>query len=187
MEDTKQFYQCLGAKTIAIKDQPHMEEVESYWKSLWEENVKHNEKAEWIRREEREKTNSLNWIPVGMETTSFLSKTHNWKSPGNNQITNYWLKAFPATHSYITKTFNILIEKPKKMPEWLTTGIMYLLPKSEDTKEPKIYWPITCLSTMYKTLTGIIARRISSHLEEHNYQQSKKEITLEVEDARINC
>jgi hypothetical protein len=26
----------------------------------------------------------------------------------------------------------------------------------------------TCLSTMYKTLTGIIARRISSHLEEHN-------------------
>jgi hypothetical protein len=25
------------------------------------------------------------------------------------------------------------------MPEWLTTGITYLLPKSEDTKEPKNY------------------------------------------------
>jgi hypothetical protein len=54
-EDTKQFYRYLGAKTIAMKDQPHMEEVESYWKSLWEEKVKHNEEAEWIRREEREK------------------------------------------------------------------------------------------------------------------------------------
>jgi hypothetical protein len=54
-ENTKQFFRYLGAKTTAIKDQPHMEEVESYWKSLWEENVKHNEKAEWIRREEREK------------------------------------------------------------------------------------------------------------------------------------
>jgi hypothetical protein len=54
------------------------------------------------------------------------------------------------------------------MPEWLTTGIMYLLLKSEDTKEPKSYRPITCLSTMYKTLARIFARRISSHLEEHD-------------------
>jgi hypothetical protein len=45
---------------------------------------------------------------------------------------------------------------------------MYLLPKSEDTKEPKYYRLITSLSTMYKTLTGIISRRISLHLEEHN-------------------
>jgi hypothetical protein len=47
-EDTKQFYRYLGAKTIAMKEQPHVEEVESYWKSLWEEKVKHNEEAEWI-------------------------------------------------------------------------------------------------------------------------------------------
>jgi hypothetical protein len=39
------------------------------------------------------------------------------------------------------------------MPECLTTGIMYLLPKSVDTKEPKNYKLITYLSTMYKTLT----------------------------------
>jgi hypothetical protein len=51
------------------------------------------------------------------------------------------------------------------MPDWLTTGIIHLLPKSGDTKEPKNYQLITCLSTMYKILTGIIARRISVHLE----------------------
>jgi hypothetical protein len=33
--------------------------------------------------------------------------------------------------------------------------------------EQKNYRPITCSSTMYETLTGIIARRISVHLEEH--------------------
>jgi hypothetical protein len=54
-EDIEQFYRYLGARAIAIKDQPHMEEVESYWKSLWEEKIKHNEEAEWITREEREK------------------------------------------------------------------------------------------------------------------------------------
>jgi hypothetical protein len=29
----------------------------------------------------------MNWIPIGTtETTSFLSKTNNWKSPGIDQI-----------------------------------------------------------------------------------------------------
>jgi hypothetical protein len=80
----------------------------------------------------------MNWIAIGTtETTSFLPKTNNWKSPGIDQMPNYWLKAFPATHSYITKTFNILIQEPKEMSEWLTAGITYLLPQSEDTKEPK--------------------------------------------------
>jgi hypothetical protein len=79
-EDTKQFYRYLGAKTTAINDHPHMEEVQLYWKSLWEEKVQHNEKAHWIKREEKEKTDSMNWMPTKTtETTSFLSKTHNWK------------------------------------------------------------------------------------------------------------
>jgi hypothetical protein len=81
-----------------------------------------------------------------------------------------WLKAFPATHSYIilVETFNKIIEKPKQIPTWLTAEIAYLLPKSINTKKPKNYWLITFLSTMYKMLTGIIARRISTHLQEHN-------------------
>jgi hypothetical protein len=94
----------------------------------------------------------------------------------------------PVTHSYITKFINTITEKPKQMPDWLTTGITYLLPKSGDTKEPKNYQPIICLSTMHKTLTGITARRISVHLEEHNLlPQSKKNVILEVKDARISC
>jgi hypothetical protein len=84
---------------------------------------------------------------------------------GSNQIPNYWLKAFPATHSCITK-INIIIEQPQQLPDWLTTGITYLFPKSQDTKEPKYYWLITYLSTIHKALTGITAR-ISSHFEEH--------------------
>jgi hypothetical protein len=99
------------------------------------------------------------------EIALYLSKVHNWKSPGNDQIQNYWLKAFPDTHKYITKHFNAIIEEPEKAPEWLTTAITYLIPKSGDSKEVRNYRPSTCLTTMYKTLTGIIAKRISSHLE----------------------
>lgn len=170
-ENTNRFYRHLGAKAIEVTAHPSMKEVELYWQSIWEVEARHNEKAEWISREEKGKegTKDMKWTPIKTtEFTSVLSKTHNWKSPGSDQIQNYWLKAFPVTHSYIIEAFNKIIEKPQQMPEWLTAGITYLLPKSKSTTEPRNYRPITCLSTMYKMLTGIIARRISLHLEEHN-------------------
>jgi hypothetical protein len=57
----------------------------------------------------------MDWRPIQiMEITSYLSKVHNWKSPGNEQIQTYWLKAFPATHIHITRNFNAIIEEPEK-------------------------------------------------------------------------
>jgi len=88
--------------------------------------------------------------------------------PGSDQIQNYWLKTFPATHRHITKNLNAVIEEPEKAPDWLTTGITYLIPKSGDSKEVRNYLLITCLTTMYKTLTGIISKRISTHVEEQS-------------------
>jgi len=66
----------------------------------------------------------------------------------------------------LQKNFNAIIEEPEKAPDWLTAGITYLIPKSGDSKEVGNYRPITCLTTMHKILTGVIAKRISTHLEE---------------------
>ena len=46
----------------------------------------------------------------------------------------------------------------------------------------------TCLTTMYKTLTGIIAKRISTYIWKSRdyYEQSKKDVTLEVKVATIS-
>jgi hypothetical protein len=44
------------------------------------------------------------------------------------------------------------MEELEKVPDWLTTGITYLMPNSRDSKEVRNYQPITFL-TMYKTLT----------------------------------
>jgi hypothetical protein len=63
---------------------------------------------------------------------------------------------------HITKNISTLMEELEKIPDWLTTGITYLPPKSGDSKAVRNYQPITCLTTMYKTLTGTIARRIST-------------------------
>jgi hypothetical protein len=38
-----------------------------------------------------------------MEITSFLTKAHDFKSPGSSKIQNYCFKAFPADERLITK------------------------------------------------------------------------------------
>ena len=109
-EDTKKFYRNLGMKNIEGREPPSMAEAETQWTSLCGE-AQHNERAEWMSREQKRKISHMDWRPIQItEITSFLSKAHNWKSPGNDQIQNYWFKAFPATHRHITKNFNAIIE-----------------------------------------------------------------------------
>jgi len=97
--------------------------------------AQHNERAERVRREQKRKVSFMDWMPIQVtEITSYLSKAHNWKSPGSDQIKNYWLKDFPATHRHITKNFNAIREEPEKATNWLTTGITYLISKSGDSK-----------------------------------------------------
>jgi hypothetical protein len=70
--------------------------------------TQHNERAEWIRREQKRKISLMDWRPIQIsEIALYLLKAHNWKYPGNDQIQNYWLKAFPAIHRHITKNFYV--------------------------------------------------------------------------------
>ena len=72
------------------------------------------------------------------------------------------------------KAYTKVIEHPEETPEWLTEGIAYLLPKTEETKNPKNYRPIACLPTMYKILTSIIAERTYTFLNEHQLLPSER-------------
>jgi hypothetical protein len=37
-----------------------------------------------------------------------------------------------------------------QIPEWLTVGVTFLIPKNENTENPKNYRPVTRLPTAYK-------------------------------------
>ena len=60
------------------------------------------------------------------------------------------------------------MKDPTLAPKWFCQGITYLLPKSKDTENPKNYRPITCLSTLYKLLTSILAERTYKHMEKQD-------------------
>ena len=82
-----------------------------------------------------------------------LRSTLNWKAPVKDQISNFWLKQLTKTHKYMAALFIKLIEEGP-IPEWLTSGITFLIPKNGNTENPKNYRPVTCLPTIYKLLTS---------------------------------
>ena len=96
-----------------------------------------------------------------------LLKSQKWKSPGPDKIPNFWLHHLSAAHELLAKTLSRIISEPELMPSWLTKGTTYLLPKSDETEDPKNYRPITCLSTTYKLLTSILTEKTYSHLTDH--------------------
>jgi hypothetical protein len=113
--------------------------------------------------------------PITTEQVSrLIAKTLNWKAPGSDGISNFWIKRFTATHSYLTHYVNQFIEDAEKIPEFLVRGITYLLPKSQDTKDPSNYRPITCLCTIYKIYTACIAEKIYKHLETNKLLAEEK-------------
>jgi hypothetical protein len=73
----------------------------------------------------------MEWNPVcETDIAEALRATLNWKAPGRDQIPNFGLKQFTATHKHIAAIFNQLLEEDQ-IPEWLTAGITFLIPKNE--------------------------------------------------------
>jgi len=54
----------------------------------------------------------MEWSPVcEKDVVNALRTKLNWKAPGIDQITNFWLKQLSATHKHIAARFNKLIEE----------------------------------------------------------------------------
>ncbi len=103
-----------------------------------------------------------------------LKHMSNFKKPGIDKIPNFWLKELHCFHYHYARIFNQIINENLETPQWLTTGLTSLIPKSKDTTLPNKYRPICCLPTTYKLLTGIISDGIYEHLELNNYLEEEQ-------------
>ena len=170
-QNAKKFYRELGKKNIVIHQAPEKESVENVRSSIWEEEKRHNVNAEWIRQLENDNQNIPEqvWSGISIEETKIaIKRSTNWKSPGNDGVANFWLKHLTELHEDLTYAYNKCLESPETWPDWLTNGTTYLLPKNDETNNPKNYRPITCLPTMYKILTSILSDRAYKHLTINN-------------------
>jgi hypothetical protein len=142
----KKFYSRLRQPNPNVKNAPGNEEVENFCGEIHGKKVSHNEEAYWIK-DQCQQNPSMEWSPMcEKDVAEALRTTLNWKAPGRDPIPNFWLKQLTGTHKHIAAIFNKLIEE-NSIPEWLTAGVTYLIPKNENTANPKNYRPVTCLPT----------------------------------------
>ncbi|CAK1582734.1 unnamed protein product [Parnassius mnemosyne] len=88
----------------------------------------------------------------------------NWKSQGLDGLHHYWLKGFVVCRAVLARQFQEVLDQTS-LPSLFTTGITHLVPKDRDSTDPNKYRPITCLPSIYKTLTSTLSARITRHLD----------------------
>jgi hypothetical protein len=166
------FYKKLtDNKTQTNNGTPNINEIKEFWSNIWSNEVQFNNQAEWIPHLENDirDSNNRHHIQISLEIlVKNINSSHNWKSPGGDQIHNFWLKKFTCIHECLLDHFNGFIREPNTFPEFLAHGITYLKPKDSDTKNPSKYRPITCLPTIYKIMTSCIKVIIYDHCQKLN-------------------
>ncbi|XP_055543144.1 uncharacterized protein LOC129728715 [Wyeomyia smithii] len=91
--------------------------------------------------------------------------TRNWAALGPDFVHNFWYKKFSTDHGRIADCFNRVLRDPQELPEFITKGVTFLLPKDPNTADPAKYRPITSLSSLYKVLSSVITRKIQDHCD----------------------
>jgi hypothetical protein len=75
-----------------VKNAPDKEQLENFWKEIYEKKFQHNEAACWIKNQYQQNP-GMEWNPVcEKDVAEELRATLNWKAPGRDQIQNFSLK-----------------------------------------------------------------------------------------------
>lgn len=107
---------------------------------IWKDIKTYNSEAIWIKGRENMSKNQekQKWMDVTKEEAVLAIMKHSkWKAQGNDGIANFWLKNLPSIHEKLATAQKEFLTQPEKAPDWLTEGLTHLLPKTEETKNPK--------------------------------------------------
>ena len=164
----KMLFEKLEGKERSNDIIPEREEAKIFWKGIWEKDVNHNEEADWIKvieDEVHQKSQKQINFEITLETfKKQVKRLSNWKSPGPDGVQGYWIKNLTSLHVSISTYFNDCLESGT-VPAWLTTGNTVLIVKDKAKgNDVTNFRPITCLSLLWKLLTGILSEEIYNHL-----------------------
>ena len=93
-EDFNRFYRELGKKTIQTEKPPDIREVKKFWQNILQQEVKHNEDAQWIKDQEEElqQINQMQWKDITVEELRVnMTRVAKCKSPGPDILPNFWI------------------------------------------------------------------------------------------------
>ena len=143
-------------------------ESKQFWENIWSQSADHKKDAKWLQ-DLRSEVNVKNHEKIDITTGSLkkiLGRMPNWKSPGPDLVLGFWLKIFSSLHERVRLQLKECLDSGF-VPSWLTRGRTSLLQKDKSKGNvASNFRPITCLSLMWKLLTGVIADQIYAHLDQ---------------------
>ena len=127
-----------------------------------------NEKPIWLSTLESEYCKNIKTKSYQITTTvldAVISKIQNNKAPGIDRITGFWYKSLHSYRHELALLFNKAFSGLIDTPEWLARALTRLLPKNDETENPKNYRPIACQNIMLKLYTSCINQFLQDHCE----------------------
>ena len=165
------FYRDLGKSYETEGVAPDIERFVDFWANIWEEDTK-TPLRPWmqdIQEALQAKVVDVQEFEIEIGNLSkIIKKRKNWTAPGIDGIQNYWWKKFHETWPPLVKSLNKITNNPNIIPEWFPLGKTVLLPKTKKLDVVGDYRPITCLNTVYKIFTGVIASFMKDHAVRNN-------------------
>ena len=118
------------------------ENIEQFWKSIWQDNAIFNEKADSLK--------DLNdtYCKNVVNTEYKISKVS--KAPGQDRVIEFWFKNLSCYRDILAVQLNKLLHSDSNtsLPKWLSTADTSLLPKNKETHMAKNYRPIACFNIL---------------------------------------
>lgn len=71
-------------------------------------------------------------------------------------------------HKVLAEFLQDALNNPHVISDYYTHCTAHMIPKKGPLNKAKKYRPITCLPSVYKLLTSILAYKINNHLKIHN-------------------
>jgi hypothetical protein len=167
-KNEKRFYQSLDDQEMT-GETPHMNEIKTFWSDIWEREGQLKTDQQWIGEVEdsikRKVTESheMKLLEVGL-WKKIVKKRKNWTSPGPDGVQNYWLKKIKSLWVKEVEIIRNIQLCRIPVPAWMGEGRTVLIPKSNNRSAVDKYRPITCLNTLYKAMTSVIALDVQEYL-----------------------
>ena len=97
-----------------VNDIPSINEIKNFWSSIWSNDKGSYADAEWINKvaEKYKNIETQSWDDITIEELQIaLKRSQQWKSPGIDKVSNFWLYHIPAMHKLLAKQMPEIISE----------------------------------------------------------------------------
>ena len=165
----KMFYRTLDENNNKVDENINKEQVKQFWTSMWskeEEPEDYKETTNLLEPGKLQSEATEEKIRIIVENR--LKYMPNWKTPGPDQVYNFFIKKIFALHGKLTQLVKEAIEDANLVDDDMYIGNTYLIPKVKVAKEAKELRPITCLPNLYKLLSRVVSTLVNEFCEINN-------------------